>query len=119
MNATEAKTLSTNALALRASAMIAELNKRRKVALGVFVANADKWPGGTFKVTTDEPDDWSTFHLFKAMAGFDESMLESFETHCADMGVTMDGDKLGDDGEPLIGDTHDMDGYHDYMGSRI
>jgi hypothetical protein len=107
------KHLTTSELAYHAAAMIRELNARTKAASDANIAAKGKG------IARDEPNDWATFSLLDAMASYDESMMESFEAHCDDMGVTTDGDKLGDDGEPLMGDPHNMDGYHDYMGSRI
>jgi hypothetical protein len=86
---------------MQAAALIRELNERREVAV------------------RDQPDDWSLFHLLKALVSFDEAMLDTFEAHCSDMGVTVDGDKLDDEGDPVFENPRDMNGYHDYMGSRI
>jgi hypothetical protein len=93
--------LSTSAIAAQATALITILNDRQKVA------------------PRDQPNDWSLFHLLKAMASFDDAVLDTFEAHCSDMGVNENGDKLDDDGEPVFDDPRNMNGYHDFVGSRI
>jgi hypothetical protein len=109
------KHLTTSELAYHAAAMIRELNARSKAASDGNIAAK----GNANGIVRDEPNDWATFSLLDAMASYDDAMLESFAAFCDELGVTVAGDKLDDDGEPVFENPRDMNGYHDFVGSRI
>jgi len=83
-----------NQLASIASNALAELNRRHTVRVLALFA---KPPAGQSIIL----DDWTEFHLLKAMAGYDDGVWQTFIDHCRTMSVDTDGYAVDADGYPV------------------